>query len=264
MEEYMTHADNKNIFFITNKNIFNDIVKAMARNLTADGALTRHNANISFSCKNTQFLFISLCFLNHNQYSDCNQYINELVLNNRNYPIKSSNFENIIQQIGLSIANLFTNLKPSPNPIKNGIANQDDLTNLICIKQLQCELFAINNTGKYIIYPLCLYKKDSIDHYFTLIYNNCNKKYYIFSSYGSDNICVMNNFNYINKKYFEKILFIFANENINKNKNKNAMFKFVKIYFLPKTSNELIEREMEIIKKTKIGIINNYFNILHS
>lgn len=261
-----TIADERVNFFINNTNVFNKLVESMTRNTNMYMAkITRSDVKKAFSCKNTQFLFVSLCYIE-------NQYVNDFILNYEQIPKKSLMFENIVQQIGTYFSNLFYNLKPSPNPIKNTIAQFNELTELTNVYQIYHNLFGNKSsydTGKYIICPLCLYTTDNdtneniIEHYFTLIYDKENNKYYINSSYGDDKICVINNTNEIEEEYLTSVLNIFETGIMNEDVNiYNNILKFVKYYFLPNISDRLVNEQMNNLRRSKIGIINRYFNIL--
>jgi hypothetical protein len=276
MNSETTIEDMRVEFFITNPdNIFNKLMESVTRNTYTyePKIITRRDVKQSFGCKNTQFLFVSLCYI-------YNSYVDELILNYRNIGKKSEYFENILQGIGRDYSKLFDKLRPSPNPIKNGIAQFDELTELTNIHQLKYNLFldkSVFDTENYVICPLCLYTKSAdstvnrhiIQHYFTLIYNKGNNKYYINSSYGVEDqighiqICIMNYTNEIQEEELEYIINVF-NNGINENDEQlyNYVVGFIKYYFLPGVPEELFDIQMNIIKQSKIGKFNRYFNIL--
>lgn len=258
-----TISDKRLNFFINNPDVFNKLVESMTRNTNMYMTkITRSDVKKSFSCKNTQFLLVSLCYIN-------NPYVDDFILNYHTLPKKSSTFENIVQEIGTYYSNLFYNLRPIPNPIKSAFGQFNELTELSNLYQSQYNLFSnksVFDTGNYIICPLCLYTIDtdsniySIEHYFTLIHDKQTGKYYINSSYGDDKICVMNDTNEIQEDQLTTIIDIFK-DGMNE-ENYDYAVEFIKYYFLPKISDRLVNEQMNNLKKSKIGIINRYFNIL--
>jgi hypothetical protein len=224
----------------------------------------RSNISSSFSCKNTQFLFMTLCYVNNPLIK--NQLINDFILNYDSLPKKSVQFEEKSQEIGSYIYKLYMHITPRDNPIVRGTAKFDEITELTNLDYAKSI-----DTGNYIVCPLCLYSPNRngssyvISHYFTFIYDRHNNTNYINSSYGGENvegnICVPNMTIQIDEEYFISIMNIFSNR-IKTDEDIYNASKFVKKYFLPGIHGTIFNKEMSEIQGKRIGIINNYTNFI--
>jgi hypothetical protein len=258
----LTIADKRLEFCIKNKDAFNKLYRSMS--MSAHHRPTRSNISSSFSCKFAQFLLIVLFYVD-------NPEINYFILNYDTIPKKSEDFRIISGNIGSYIYKLFMNLSPRNNPVSSNYANFNEITELT---NLDCDLFIRGDN--YVVYPLCIYSDKrhesdysdyTISHYFTLIYDIQNKKNYINSSYGIDedpngvpNITIE-----IDEEYFILIMNIFSNRSIKTDQDSyNEARQFVRIYFLPEEiiDEDVFNKEMSKIRESRIGIINNYTNII--
>jgi hypothetical protein len=265
MSEQPTIADKRLEFFIKNKDAFNELYRSMS--MSAFHRPTRSNISSSFSCKFAQFLLIVLFYVD-------NPEINYFILNYDTIPKRSEDFEIISGKIGSYIYKLFMNLSPRNNPVSSNYANFNEITELTNL-----EYAPFIRGGNYVVYPLCIYSDKrhesdyTISHYFTLIYDRPNNKNYINSSYGFDENTngVPNITREIDEEYFISIMNIFSNRSIERDDDDddssyNEASQFVRIYFLPEEiiDEDVFNKEMSKIRESRIGIINNYTNIINS
>jgi hypothetical protein len=242
---------------ITNSRLFNQLITTTNHYLAS--SMTRKSSSMSHGCSNTQFIYICSCILQLN--------MNFLNKNKNNYEI-----DDTINRYANEISIIYNKIKQkfkysrSQNAIFN---NEVDMNILIPINNIDDEeitsstFYTHNNCD---VIPLCMFHDDMddlsqqtkyISHYFTIIINNDTNNYYINSSYGSDDICVLNQTKEIDKNLLNNIL-----DKIIDNNFDEECEDFVKDYFLSNVDDQLFNNELLILKKSRVGLINNYISII--
>ena len=101
-------------------------------------------------------------------------------------------------------------------------------------------------------YCLCIYNTEGISHFFTIIYHE--GKYYLNSSYGTDNICIPQYTTELNIDEFN--YFIFSLNNLKDDTNNNFEIFFNKYFGKNGLSVEYSEEALESNPKKKHSVIS--------
>jgi hypothetical protein len=240
---------------ITNSRIFNQLITTT--NHFISSSVTRKSSAISHGCNNTQFIYICSCILE----------LNMNFLNKNNYEIDDiiNYYANKISIIYDTIRKKFRNLR-NENAIYNNEVNINILMPINSIDDEEITSSTFYRYNNWDVIPMCMFHDDISDlsqqtkyisHYFTIIINNDDNAHYINSSYGSDDICVLNQTKEIDKNLLNEILY-----KINNNDFDEQCEEFVKEYFLPNIDESLFNDELVTLKKSHIGLINNYISII--
>ena len=242
---------------LINPKLFNSIVE------TTTTFIRRHQTRLQTStthgCLYTQFIYICLCLLNDVK-------LNEIIslYSNKN----NNHFMDIINRTSIKIAETYNNLSIYDKyeiPMKHNNVKKELIYQIGDMNELFYHGYGHDNIY---IYPMCLYINNyddpnllTIIHYFTLLYDNNNKQMYLNSSYGDDDICVKNTTLEIDLNYLNEIFNLFLKNDKNEN-DKIEIYEFVSNFFLIGVDEDIINRETNNIINSKIGIMNNYFNII--
>ena len=217
-------------------------------------SMTRRTSTTSHGCSNTQFIYICSCILGINlNFSRKSRTEIEKLLNI--YANKISNIKEIIK-------NTYRHLR---NKIEmfNSVVDEDILTKINGIYDVSINSFTYYKYEDLYIIPLCMYFNNESDsttyiaHYFTLIIDNRNNNCYINSSYGSDEICVLTATKQIDMNKINRII-----TKINQNSFDRECEEFIREYFLPDIKANLYENELSTLRRSYVGLINNYVHII--
>lgn len=248
METNLSHVLNPIVY----PRMFNQLITST--NHFISSFMTRKSSTLSHGCSNTQFIYICSCILQLNM---------DFLKNNCNIDDSINSYANKISIIYDKIREKFKNSRDT-NAIFN---NQVDIDILLPINNIDDEEITsstVYTDNNYDVIPLCMFHDNEddlsgrtkyISHYFTIIINNniC----YVNSSYGSDDICVLNQTKEIDKNSLNYILYKINSDNFDE-----QCENFVKEYFLPNIDESLFNNELYTLKKSRVGLINNYISII--
>lgn len=244
-------------FPIKQPHMFNELITTTNHYISS--SMTRQTSTRSHGCNNTQFIYICSCILGINvDFSGKKtREIDDLM----NY------YANKINIIYETIKNNFRTLR-NKNAIFNNDVDDEIITTIDSTNDQQITSSTFYNYGYWDIIPLCMFHnnfEDSTDqlkyiaHYFTLIINNIDNSCYINSSYGSDEICVLSATKEIKMETLNRIITKINHDNFD-----TECENFVREYFLPGVDIKLYEYELLTLRRSYIGLINNYISIINT
>lgn len=241
-------------FPISHPDIFNRLITIT--NHYTETHMTRRMSTTSHGCSNTQFIYICFCILGFNiNFNRKSMREIETLLNN--YANKIS----IVKQI---IINSHRHLR-NKVAMFNSVVDEDIITKINGINDVSINSFTCYKYEDLYIIPLCMYFNNESDpvtyiaHYFTLIIDKRNNNCYINSSYGSDEICVLSSTKQIDMNKINRII-----TKINQDSFDRECEEFIREYFLPNIKSNLYENELSTLRRSYVGLINNYVYIINN
>lgn len=246
-------------FPIEQPRMFNELITTANHFIVVGSSqtLTRSLAKTAHGCGHTQFIYICSCILGIDvDFSGKTQQEIDDLMNS--YSIKINQVYQLLNTL---------NTDRNANSLSNNAVYPEILTKIDSIDDERITINDVYNYGDWDIMPLCTFSNSQeqydnlkyISHYFTLIIDNKNQLYYINSSYGADNICVLNTTKSIDKTYFNDII-----SRINGGNFDSICDDFIKKYFLHDISEELFQQELKRLRISYIGLINNYVSNITS
>jgi hypothetical protein len=216
--------------------------------------MTRHSSTTAHGCSNTQFIYICSCILEIDvNFNKKSRREIEQILNS--YANKISNVKTIIINSNRQSRNKMA--------MFNSVVDEDIITKINGINDVSINSFTYYKYEDFYLIPLCMYFNNPGDpstyiaHYFTLIIDHVNNTCHINSSYGSDEICVLTATKQIDMNKINRII-----TKINHDSFDRECEEFIKEYFLPNIKPNLYENEISTLRRSYVGLINNYIYII--